>query len=406
MRVSDQMLFHSVIAHLQRQTESLIHLQEQVATEKRINRPSDDPVGQPLVLNYGKTIASTEQYLRNIGRGESSLTSSESALQTVQEQLQRAHELAVQMANDTNSPADRATAATEVREIFDQLLATANTSVEGRFLFAGNQTDTIPFVDHGHYLGTAVALPVTITAGVNDQLTLSVDGVSSTVTLPAGNYVTGTALAGMIETAINTDPTLLAEGVSVSVGFDTDHLVITSDATGGTSAVVPSGGSAQAVLGLSAGTNRPAGTYLGDSGEVSFLINPNTSVVMNLPGDRLFKGAGVTGGIDVFAAVSGLQRALENDDAAGIQTALTDLGAAQEQINGERALLGARLNRMDATKAMLEDFQFSISKFKTQIEEVDMTQAISDLALQQAVLETTRATAARLIQRSLLDFLG
>jgi len=406
MRVSDQMLFHSVIAHLQRQTKSLIHLQEQVATEKRINRPSDDPVGQPLVLNYAKTLAATEQYLRNIGRGESYITSSESALQTVQDQLQRARELAVQMANDTNSAADRATAAIEVREIFDQLVAAANTSVEGRYLFAGNETGTIPFVDHGHYIGTAVALPVTITAGLNDQLTLSVDGVSSTVTLPAGNYATGAALAGMVETAINTDPTLLPEGVSVSVEFDTDHLVITSNATGGASAVVSTAGSAQVVLGLAAGTNRPSGSYLGDSGEVSFLINPNTSVMMNLPGDRLFKGTGVTGGVDVFAAVSGFQVALESDDVAGIQTALTNLSTAQEQVNSERALLGARLNRMDATKAMLEDFQFSISKFKSQIEEVDMTQAISNLALQQTVLETTRATAARLIQRSLLDFLG
>jgi flagellar hook-associated protein 3 FlgL len=399
------MLFESVMVRLQRQTKSLLRLQEQVATGKRINRPSDDPIGQPLVLDYEKTLAATDQYLRNIGRGETYITASESALQTVQDQLQRAHELAVQMANDTNSALDRAAAAFEVREIFGQLIAVANTSLEGRYLFAGDQTQTLPFVDHGRYTGTALVLPVTVTAAVDDQLTLSVDGVSTTITLPAGGYASGSALASMVETAINTDPTLSADGISVSVAFDTDHLVITSDATGGTSAVVPTGGTAQITLGLVAGTSEPSGTYLGNSAEVSFLVSPNTPIVMNLPGDRLFKGVGVTGGVDIFAAVAGLQVALETDDAAGIQTALSNLGAAQEQVINERALLGGRLNRVDATKAMLDDFKLSVEKFKSQIEDADMTQVITDLTLQQTALEATRATAARVMQQSLLDFL-
>ncbi|TAK05482.1 MAG: flagellar hook-associated protein 3 [Candidatus Manganitrophaceae bacterium] len=405
MRISDQMFFQSVMVQLQRQTDSLFHLQEQVSSGKRINRPSDDPIGQPLVLNYGKTLATTEQYLRNIDRGDSLMTHSESILQDASDQLQRAHELAIQMANATYSPTDRANTAREIREIFDQLIAMGNRSVEGRYLFAGDQTTTIPFVDHGYYTGTAVALPVTITAGVNDQLTLSLDGISSTVTIPAGNYASGNALAVAVQTAINADPTLAAAGGSVTATFDTDHLVLTSNATGGTSAVLPTGGTAQNVLGLAAGTNRPVGTYLGDSREASLLIGPNTPVIVSLPGDRLFKGVGVTGGVDIFSSVAGLQVALETNDMAGIQAALTNIGAAQEQVNNERVLLGARLNRMDATKTVLSDFKLSITQFKSNIENVDLTEVISEFSLQQTALEATRATAARLVQHSLLDFL-
>ncbi|MCG3110443.1 MAG: flagellar hook-associated protein FlgL [Candidatus Manganitrophus sp. SB1] len=405
MRVSDQMLFQSMMVHLQRQTGSLLHIQEQVASGKKINRPSDDPIGQPLVLNYGKTLATTEQYLQNIDRGETYLTSTESTLQDVGDQLQRAHELALQLANDSYSSTDRTNAANEVREIFNQLIAMGNRSVEGRYIFAGNQTRTLPFLEQGRYLGTAVTLPVTVTAAVNDQLTLSLDGISSTLTLPAGSYATGTALAGMVQTAINADPTFQAAGASATVTFDTDHLVITSNSEGGTSAAVPTAGTVLADLGLAAGTNQPSGTYMGDSGEISFLIGPNTPVIMNLPGDRLFKGVGVTGGVDLFSAVGGLQAALETNDTAGIQAALTNISAAQEQVIGERALLGARLNRMDATKTVLEDFKLSITRFKSDLENIDLTQAISDFSLQQVALEATRATAARLIQNSLLDFL-
>ncbi|MBI3803034.1 MAG: flagellar hook-associated protein FlgL [Nitrospirae bacterium] len=405
MRVSDQMLFQSVMVQLQRQTDSLFNLQEQVSSGKRINRPSDDPTGEPLVLNYGKTLATTDQYLRNIDRGDSLMTQSDSTLQDVSDQLQRAHELAIQMANATNSPADRANAAKEVKEIFGQLVAMGNRSVEGRYLFAGDQTTTIPFVDHGNYIGTAAALPVTITAGVNDQLTLSVNGVSSTVTLPPGNYASGNALASQVQTTINADPTLSTAGASATVTFDTDHLVVTSNATGGTSAVIPTGGTAQNILGLATGTNRPSGTYLGDSGEISQLIGPNTPVIVNLPGDRVFKGVGVAGGVDVFSAVAGLQGALETNNVAGIQAALTNISAAQEQVTNERVTLGARLNRMDATKTVLSDFKLSITQFKSNIENIDLTQAISDLSLQQTALQATRAVAARLIQTSLLDFL-
>jgi len=405
MRVSDQMLFQSVVASMQRQTDALFQLQAQVSSGKRINQPSDDPIGQPLVLNYGNTLAATDQYLRNIESGNSYMTSADSTLQNVSDQLQRAHELAIQMANATYSSADRADAAKEVKEIFNQLIALGNTSVDGRYLFAGDQTKTIPFLDQGRYIGTAVALPVTITAGVNDRMTLSLDGVTSTVTLPAGNYATGATLSGMIQNAINTDPTFQTAGVSASVTFDTNHLVVTSNATGGNSSAVPTGGTALANLGLAAGTNQPSGTYLGDSNEVSLLIGPNTPVVTNLPGDRLFKGVGVTGGVDIFSSVSGLQVALQNNDVAGIQTALTNISAAQDQVTNERALLGARLNRMDATKNMLSDFKTSITQFKSDIENVDLTKAISDLSLQQTTLQATQATAARILQTSLLNFL-
>ncbi len=405
MRVPEKMLFESIVNRMQRQTESVFRLQEQVSSGKKVNRPSDDPIGQSLILNYQKSIASTEQHLRNIDRGNAMLSTGESALQGVEDRLQRARELAVQMANGTYSSLDRATAAKEIREIYDQMVASANTRVEGRYLFAGHQTQTKPFVDRGRYLGTAVTLPVTITTGVNDQLNLTLDGVASTVTLPPGAYATGAALANAVAGAINATPAYQTAGLSASVTFDTDHLVVTSNAIGGTSAVLPTGGSALAGLGLAAGTAQPAASYLGDSGEIPFEIGSGVTVAMNLPGDRLFKGVGVTGGVDIFAAVAGLQVALETNDLAGIGTSLTNLSVAQEQITNERAVLGARLNRIDTAKETLDDFRLMLSKLNSETEDVDLTRAVSDLSLQLTALETSRAVSARLVQRSLLDFL-
>lgn len=403
MRVSERMLFNSVMNRLQRQTATLLKAGEQVSSGKKINRPSDDPIGQAQVLNFEKSLATADQHLRNINQIESFLSVSESALQTIQNRLLRTRELAVQMANATNTAADRANAAREVRQIYDQLVEVANTTHGGQYIFAGNKVSTKPFVSQGEYIGTSVSLPVSVTAAVNDSMTVTVDGLSSTVTIAAGTYTTGAQVAAAVQTAINGDTNFQNAGISVSVKFDTDHLVITSNGVGGTSAVTPTGGSALATLGLSAGTNRPAGTYLGDSAESSILIGTNTSIIKNLPGDRLFKGAG--SGVDILAVVGGLQAALENNDLTGIQTALGSLSGAEGQVNNERSLIGARLNRIESTASILEDFKLTLAQLKSEREDVDLSSAISDLVQQQTMLEATRATFARMAQRSLLDFL-
>lgn len=404
MRVSERMVFESLVGHMQRQSASLLRLQDQVSSGKAVSRPSDDPIKHAQILNYDTTLAAADQYLRNIGDAEAWISTSEGAVSSAQDQLIRARELALQLISGTNSPEDRAYAAREVSEIFDHVVAVGNTVHDGRYVFAGYETSTRPFLAQGRYTGTALALPVTVGAGTND-LTLSVDGVSTTVTLTNAVYATGASLAAMVEGVVNADPTLQAAGRSVTVTFDTDHLVITSDATGGTSAVNPTAGGALAGVGLAAGTAEAAGTYLGDSNEMRVLTGARESVIKNFPGDRLFQGVGVSGGVDILAAVAGLQAALQNNDIPGMETALTDLGTAMEQLNGERALLGARLNGMESTVAVFENLKVVASRFRSETGDVDLDRAVSDLVFQQNMLQATRAMASRLVDTSLLNFL-
>lgn len=83
----------------------------------------------------------------------------------------------------------------------------------------------------------------TIKAGVNDQLTLGINGTSATVTLAAGTY-TASTLAAQVQAAINGTSTFSSAGISVSVTQSADVLTITSSRYGLTSAVSVAGGSA------------------------------------------------------------------------------------------------------------------------------------------------------------------
>lgn len=107
--------------------------------------------------------------------------------------------------------------------------------------FAGNTgaTDLL-----GAPTGSTVA---TIKTGVNDQLTLSLDGTTATATLAAGAY-TASALAAQIQAAVNGTSGFSSAGAGVTVTQSADALTLTSTSFGSVSSVKVTGGTAFASL--------------------------------------------------------------------------------------------------------------------------------------------------------------
>jgi flagellar hook-associated protein 3 FlgL len=110
------------------------------------------------------------------------MDSSESALSQSQDVVTRAKEIAVQMANGTQSAATRSNMATEVGHLLDQAISLGNTQVGGKYIFAGYQTGTTPFVkfnngtiDTAQYTGdgndfqVAIGQGETLAVGRNGQ---------------------------------------------------------------------------------------------------------------------------------------------------------------------------------------------------------------------------------------------
>ncbi len=145
------------------------------------------------------------------------------------------------------------------------------------------------------------------------------------------------------------------------------------------------------------------GAYSGDSGEIMVEVGPGTTIQTNLPGDSLFKGTG--GGIDIFTLLNDLKTNLENNDGASVRGSLDNFDTASDIILNGRGDIGARLNRLDRTMSNTEDLKIEIMTLRSGLEDADIIKAVSDLALQQNVLEASRASSARIIEPTLLDFL-
>jgi flagellar hook-associated protein 3 FlgL len=151
MRVTNSMMTATVKRNLFRQAEQLAKKQETMASGKRINRPSDDPLGYGKVLDYRKTLTSLGQYDRNIQNAKNRTEFIETTLEGVEELMVDAKNWAVNQS--ASASMDREAAITSVQNIREQILQMSNSKMGNVYVFAGFQTLTPPFASDGTYNG-------------------------------------------------------------------------------------------------------------------------------------------------------------------------------------------------------------------------------------------------------------
>jgi flagellar hook-associated protein 3 FlgL len=294
-------MFLQVTENLQQAYRRVAKAQEAVTTGKQINRLSDNPFGAVRVLRLRGFIASLEQYDNNTERLLSLLEQAEATLGNAEELLTRAKELALASANDTQGPEARAETASEVHQLYLQLLSIANSTVGDRYIFGGFKDVTAPFSESGG-----------------------------------------------------------------------------------------------------------AVTYHGDSSVSQIQINSVSVIGSNVPGNKIFQGVGIPGGVDIFDTLTDLEAALRANDlngVDGIQTQLSGIDKAIDQLLGSRVEYGARINHAQGAKDALSALKIQSEAQRARIEDADVLQTYSEFARYQQALEAALSSAARTLQPSLLDFL-
>jgi flagellar hook-associated protein 3 FlgL len=154
MRITQNMMSNIFVTNLRKQTAAMLQRQEQIATQKRINRPSDDPAGMGRVLAGRSTLAAIDQYADNIKQGKTRLEFSEETLSTVDDLVQQARQTAEQKSGEEVTAEERTFAAEQIKEIYDQVLQLANSKLGGRYIFSGNQTGSEAFTRDADYTAT------------------------------------------------------------------------------------------------------------------------------------------------------------------------------------------------------------------------------------------------------------
>lgn len=359
MRIGDKMQFNQVQTNIQKNRAEMSELQNQAATQKRVTKPSDDPLASARVLASRTEERGNSQFIKNINSLKSFLEFTDQSLGELGEILMRAKELALSQASDAGASAQtRQITALEIDQIYNQSVQIGNRKLGERYIFSGYKTQTQPFSNQGEYRGD--------------------DGDMK------------------IQTHKDTFVAMNVPGSKVFLG----------KGLGGDGIVRPAIASPRSVEEL--GELRSQEMRI----EEEQLEREENSLHMRAPAgygraERLGSEDPVTqeSGINVFQVLKGLEISLRTNDKQGIQDALDSLDQALNQVILARSEVGSRImasnNTLDSLQKAVVDNKITAS----QLEDADVFQVVSDINKTDATLKATLETSGKLIQPTLLDFL-
>ncbi len=155
MRFSTQMMYQQNMRGITNSQAEWMKYGEQMSTGKRVVNPSDDPIAASQAVVLSQAQAQNSQYTLARTFATQKVSLEESVLSQVTTAIQNAQEKIVYASNGTLSDDDRASLATDIQGLRDQLLNLANTTDgNGRYIFAGYKTESAPFSEaDGKYEG-------------------------------------------------------------------------------------------------------------------------------------------------------------------------------------------------------------------------------------------------------------
>jgi flagellar hook-associated protein 3 FlgL len=144
MRVNPNMV-PDLLADMQQSQTAVNTALQEVATGKSVNVPSDNPAASADMVQNKIETANVDQYTQNVSSMLSMLQTADSSIGSVVTSLTQAVSLGTEGANGTTNSTDLQAIATQVQGILQSVVAQANTSYQGTYLFGGTETSSTPY---------------------------------------------------------------------------------------------------------------------------------------------------------------------------------------------------------------------------------------------------------------------
>lgn len=363
MRIADKMNFDQVNTNLGKNRSDMAELQNQAATQKRLTKPSDDPLAATRVLQTRTEIEAGKQFLKSASLAKSFLEYSDQSLGELSELLMRAKELAISQSNDASaSESTRQVAASEIQQLFAQTVQVGNRKQGDRFLFGGFRTTRPPFDANGNYRGDSGEMKITI----NKEATIAMN-------MPGDRIFLGKS----VQTPATTQPSGDPSKQPISPRENEDPLQ------------------------KPAPIRAPASRFGNDPQNASDALAKLDE--HDLPNN--LAESWQTKGTSVFKVLTDLEIGLRANDKASVQESLDRIDEAIAQVVIARSTLGARSQTLNSAMESLQKGQVDAKTLQSNLEDADTFELVSDINKTESTLKASLQTSGKLIQPSLLDFL-
>ncbi|AEG59487.1 flagellar hook-associated protein FlgL [Desulforamulus ruminis] len=341
MRITSQYVTNSMIRYVQTNLSNLAISQEQIATTKRVNRPSDDPnILSPLLAIKGN-LAYNEQYSRNLDDGLAYLDVSDSTMGSMGDVLKKAYEYAEQAANDTYSSDQRKAVAVQIDKLIDQMVDFGNAAVGSKYVFAGKENSNPPF-----------------------KRITDADGKECIIFMGDTEKVER-------EVAAHTSYPINA----TSAGFGVDGL----------------------------GNPVPEGAFGWARDDAMQTISGVTGQVLYKEGgaDGDFSGLFK----ELFELKNALNDDSDPDQQQKIEVSIGDLQEVMDRVLQHRVAVGSRYNQFEDMKKQLLNQNISLEGTMSTLEDADMSKLSILVAQQMLTYQASLAVGTNMLKTSLLDYL-
>jgi flagellar hook-associated protein 3 FlgL len=388
----------------------MLQTQQEVASGRAILTPADNPVAAAQALQVTQTDATNTQYLSNIGTAHDSQTLTSGVLQNINTLLQSVNTSVISAGGPGMSDGNRQSLATTLQSNLNQLTAMANSQdATGNYMFSGFKGSTQPFVNTPtgvQYMGDDGQRMIQVSA--NSQAAASNSGAAIFMGIkngngtfvtqadPTANGGTGNTGTGVISQG-NVTNQALVNGDSYTVQFTSPNTFNVYDTTTdpGMATPLPSSGNYVSGQSISVG-----GEQFSISGAPAtndqFTVKPSTnqSVFQTISNFINTLNTPVSGNPAAAAQLT-----------ASINSTLSGLTNAMNSVSTANAAVGSNLDGLAALTTAETNQGVQYKATLSNLQDVNMTQAISDLTQQQTILKAAQQSFVSVENLSMFNYM-
>ena len=360
MRITNSMMTQSVIRNINNNMQRLNEAQQETSTGLEIQEASDDPIAATKTLQYRSVIAKIEQYQSNATDATSWMKVTDDTLESLTDTVQQIRDLTSKASSDVLDDTQLEAISAEVSELKNTILELLNTQYVDRYIFGGYATAEAPYTE--------------TTATYTDVAT------GETTTLSTISFKDGyLSLGGVVSTSVDSTALLaLYNANSANIYISTGSQEITYN----------TGYSSQTAVNVEG--QDVTGTGTGN------LFDTIDKLLLGLDGETSYQSVTVdasTGVASVVTTEFTMDELLDEIDAnlAEISTATSDLGA--------------RMNYVETCTSRLTSDYTTYTGLLSENIDSDISVATTEYATAQTIYDASLSVGAKVITKSLVDYL-
>jgi flagellar hook-associated protein 3 FlgL len=370
MRVSDVMIREWILRNMNSARHKLQIAQTQIASGKRVLKPSDDPIAVSKSMNVRALLRDNVQFQRNIDDALGWIESTELAANGLSEIITELMEIAIDGATDTKSANERANLAEQVDTLLHRLVDLANTRCGDRYIFAGTYTLEAPYSVSHSVTDEPFSFP--------DDQWVELDNPrmvqGSVVVTDGGSTTFVEGIDYEVDYGAGRVRRLATGSMNIGVGYNVSYDTETASAV---HLMVPA-----------------------TDGKINREIAGGVYENVNVGGEDILNSR-----VDIISLMIDLKESLFRNDGAAVNQALNDIDTAIDQTSSSLGTIGATQRAFQLAQARLDTENTNLKAIISSLEDAELADVIVRFQAEQMAYESALAASATVLNTSLLNFL-